>query len=296
MPTSRSRHAALAGLALAAFATVPAAGAADRLPHAARAAQTLERRAVVDADQAVAVDAEHFYAIDDRAIAKHEKATGRQVARWEGPKDGPIIHLDSGVVVDGRLYAAHSNYPQDPMTSSVEVWDVATMEHVDSHSLGIQLGSLTWLDRAPDGAWWGTFANYNRVFGRSPVAYGNKYRTQVVRFADGWRVAEAFVLPDGIVDRFEDMSNSGGSWGPDGLLYVTGHDAGEAYAVEPPAMGSVMRWVDTVTLETTGQGIAWDRSAAEPTLYGIIRGETDEQNMVTSHRVPLREQQQRAAR
>ena len=57
-----------------------------------------------------------------------------------------------------------------------------------------------------------------------------------------------------------------------------------------------MRWVDTVTLETTGQGIAWDRSAAEPTLYGIIRGETDEQNMVTSHRVPLREQQQRAAR
>jgi hypothetical protein len=59
-----------------------------------------------------------------------------------------------------------------------------------------------------------------------------------------------------------------------------------------------MRWVDTVTLETTGQGIAWDRSAAEPTLYGIVRGGTDEQNMVTSHRVPLREQQQqqRAAR
>jgi hypothetical protein len=240
MPTSQSRHAALAGLALATFATAPAASAADRLPHAARAAQTLERRAVVDADQAVAVDAEHFYAIDDQAIAKHEKATGKQVARWEDPKDGPIIHLDSGVVVDGRLYAAHSNYPQDPMTSSIEVWDVATMAHVDSHSLGIQLGSFTWLDRGPDGAWWGTFANYNRVFGRSPVAYGNKYRTQVVRFAEDWRVAEAFVLPDAIVDRFEDMSNSGGSWGPDGLLYVTGHDLGEAYALSPPQGCSVL--------------------------------------------------------
>ncbi len=159
--------------ALAAAVAPPGALAADPLPHEARVATLLEKRAVVEADQAVAADGGHFYAIDDRAIAKYEKATGRLAGKWEGPKDGPIIHLDSGAVIEGKLYAAHSNYPQEPMTSSVEVWDVATMEHVDSHSLGIQLGSLTWLDRAPDGVWWGTFANYNRVFGRSPLAYGN---------------------------------------------------------------------------------------------------------------------------
>jgi hypothetical protein len=273
---------------LLATAPLTAGRAADPLPTEVRQAETLEKRVIPEANQGIAVDAEHYYAIDNRTIAKYRKGTGELVAKWEGTKDGPILHLDSGVVVDGRLYAAHSNYPEDPMTSSVEVWDVATMEHVDSHSFGIQLGSFTWLDRRDDGEWWGTFANYNRVFGKSPLAYGNKHRTTVVRFGEGWRVEEAFVLPDELVDRFEDMSNSGGSWGPDGLLYLTGHDLGEAYAMLPPEAGSAMRWVDTVTLDVRGQGIAWDRSAPEPTLYGIVRGEGDEENQVTAHRVPLR--------
>lgn len=266
-----------------------AARADDPLPTEVRQAETLEKRPIPEANQGIAVDAEHYYAIDNRTIAKYRKGTGERVAVWEGPKGGPILHLDSGVVVDGKLYAAHSNYPEDPMTSSVEVWDVATMEHVDSHSFGILLGSLTWLDHR-DGEWWGTFANYNRVFGKSPFAYGNKYRTTVVRFGEDWRIAEAFVLPEELVERFEDMSNSGGSWGPDGYLYLTGHDLGEAYAMLPPEAGSVMRWVDTVTLDIRGQGIAWDRSAQEPTLYGIVRGQGDEENFVTVHRVPLREQ------
>ncbi len=272
-----------------------AAQAADPLPTEVRTAEALERRPIAEANQGIAVDAEHYYAVDNRTIAKYRKGSGELVGRFESPKGGPIAHLDSGVVVDGRLYASHSNYPEDPMTSSIEVFDVATMRHVDSHSFGIQLGSFTWLDRRDNGEWWGTFANYNRVFGKSPLAYGNKYRTQVVRFTDGWQVAEAFVLPDELVDRFEDMSNSGGSWGPDGLLYLTGHDAGEIYAMLPPEAGSVMRWVDTVTLDGRGQGIAWDRSSAEPTLYGIVRGEGDEENLVTVHRVPLRPQQLAAA-
>lgn len=89
------------------------------------------------ARQGVAADAEYFYAVTDLGIAKHEKKTGKLVTEWKGPKDGPIIHLDSGAIVDGKLYAAHSNYPQEPMTSSVEVWDPATMQHVASHSFGI---------------------------------------------------------------------------------------------------------------------------------------------------------------
>lgn len=111
-----------------------------------------------------------------------------------------------------------------------------------------------------------------------------------LRFADDWRIAEAFVYPDELVDRFEELSNSGGSWGPDGHLYITGHDLGKAYAMLLPEAGSVMRWVDTVTLDVRGQCIAWDRSAEEPTLYGIIRSEDDEENFVTVHCVPLREQ------
>ncbi len=33
------------------------------------------------------------------------------------------------------------------------------------------------------------------------------------------------------------MSNSSGSWGPDGRLWTTGHDLGEAYVMEPSRAG-----------------------------------------------------------
>jgi len=47
-----------------------------------------------EANQGVAVDAEHFYAIDDRAIGKYEKATGRKVAEWRAPAGSPVRHLN----------------------------------------------------------------------------------------------------------------------------------------------------------------------------------------------------------
>src|SRR3546814_8779330 len=56
------------------------------------------------------------------------------------------------------------------MTSSVEVFDTRTMEHVDSFSFGILRGSLTWLDRH-DGAWWAGFANYDND-GDDGLPYG----------------------------------------------------------------------------------------------------------------------------
>ena len=92
-----------------------------------------------DARQAVAVDAEHFYAVNNFRITKHDKRTGEPLIQWDGVSedDGPLIHLDSAMVLEGKLYAAHSNYPIWPMASSVEVWDTATMAHIDSHSFGI---------------------------------------------------------------------------------------------------------------------------------------------------------------
>ncbi len=167
------------------------------------------------------------------------------------------------------------------MTSSVEIWNVETMEHVGTHSLGIDRGSLTWLDYH-DGSCWGTFANYDIVNERAQIAHGGKFNTQVVRFDSEWRVVEAWVLPTEVLDRFENMSNSGGSWGPDGRLYLSGHDPAEAYVMELPERGSILRWVGTVPLAIAGQGIAWDRS--EPNiLYGINRAG----NQVVVSRVDL---------
>lgn len=257
-------------LHLALLTTVAAlAPAAVALAQETIPSETIRTFDIPEADQGIGVDADYFYVVDNTLITKYDKETGEQVGAWEEVDGGPIIHLDSAVVVDGLLYAAHSNYSDWPMTSSVEVWDVATMEHVDTHSFGIDRGSLTWLDYY-DGAWWGGFANYNRVFDGRENVYGNKYNTQVVRFDDEWRVVEAWIIPEPVLAKFEDMSNSGGSWGPDGRLYLSGHDPAEAYVMELPQAGSILNWVATVPLEIAGQGIAWDRS--EPgIIYGIHR-------------------------
>ncbi|RYY15045.1 MAG: cycloisomerase, partial [Alphaproteobacteria bacterium] len=235
-------------------------------------------------DLAVAVDADFFYAIDNRKIAKYDKRTQKLVKTWERPKGGPIQHFDSATVVDGRIYLAHSNYPEWPMASSLEIFDAATLTHVATHSFGIQIGSFTWVDRGPDGQWYGGFANYNRVFDKSPVAYGNKYNTQIVRFDADWQPVEQWTIPEAVVEKFEDMSNSGGSWGPDGKLYLSGHDPAEAYVMQLPEMGPVLDWVATVPLDNHGQGIAWDRSEKD-VIYAIIRGKGDEPNRVTVNRV-----------
>ena len=228
--------------------------------------EVISRFGTEEATQGVAVDAEHFYAISNRHIGKYEKDTGRRVGGWEGPAEGPIIHLDSGVVIDGLLYCAHSNYPGVPMVSSIEIFDAATLRHVGSHSLGILAGSATWVDRA-EGHWWVAFGNYaggGGVQGRGPAW------TNLLQFDDSWRRVAGFVYPSKVVEQFEEMSNSGGAWGSDGQLYITGHDHGEVFVLSLPTAGSVLTLEKEVPVTAEGQGIAWDRD--EPgTLYSIIR-------------------------
>ena len=176
-------------LALCASLAIVAAPAAAR--------PTLEQIAefqIPEANQGIGVDQKHFYAIDNRAITKYDKKTGKLVKKWSGDKDGPIIHLDSAMVMNGRIYCAHSNYPQWPMTSSVEIWDAETLEHVGSHSFGIERGSLTWIDWH-DGHWWMTFANYDRPFGPNKTPYGHKVATQMVKMTPDFRVVQAWVMP-----------------------------------------------------------------------------------------------------
>jgi hypothetical protein len=192
------------------------------------------------------------------------------VEEWKGLGAGePLTHLDSAVVYRDAVYAAHSNYPDWPMTSSVEVWNARKLEHVGSHSFGIGLGSVTWLDRHAE-SWWGAFGNYDRVQAGMSRPYGETQHTQIVRLGDDFRIEEAWTLPEGILERLRPMSNSGGSWGPDGFLYLTGHDRNEIYVTCIPAAGSTVVWLGTVSVPgLDGQGIAWDRSVDERVLWAI---------------------------
>jgi len=250
---------------------------------AAPALEQIGEFTVREANQGVGVDAGHFYAVDNYAIGKYDKSTGKLVKKWQGDKKGPILHLDSAMVMDGKLYAAHSNYPQWPMTSSIEIFDAESMEHIGTHSFGIQWGSLTWADWH-DGHWWMTFANYDRLLGPGKTPYGHKANTVMVKFTKDFRPVQSWTLPKAILDRFEDMSNSGGSWGPDGYLYLTGHDPAELYRMRLPKAGSVLELVDIIPMNIRGQGIAWDRSQPG-VIYGIIRATAKERAEGGGHKV-----------
>ena len=253
-------------LALAlALAPAPVAVFAQGGPNHA-AFEEVRRFATEEATQGVAVDADHFYAIANRRIGKYDKRSGERVDEWVGAADGPIIHLDSGIVRDGRLYCAHSNYPGVPMVSSIEIFDTETMDHVGSHSFGIFGGSATWVDWA-EGHWWVAFGHYAGFGG---VADQGPAWTNVVQFDESWRRVAGYVYPSDVVERFERMSNSGGTWGTDGQLYATGHDEGEVFVLSLPTAGSVLELREVLPVTAEGQGIAWDRG--EPgTLYSIIR-------------------------
>jgi hypothetical protein len=218
----------------------------------------LRRFDAKEARQGVAVDKNYIYVIGTREIGKYDKLTGEFITSWNEAENGPVIHLDSGVIIEGKLYCAHSNYPGIPMTSSVEVWDAKTLEHIDSHSFGIHWGSCTWVDFY-NGFWWAAFAQYDKW--KSETNKGTEWTT-IVKFDENWHYLNTWVFPLDVIERFRPMSNSGGSWGSDGLLYCTGHDRPELYAMQIPVSGTKLELIDIVPIDNTGQGIAWDRSEA----------------------------------
>jgi len=260
--------------ALAAQAPAEAARAAADSVHTTAPSEEVRRYPAPEARQGVAVDARHFYAVDDSRIAKYDKASGRKVAEWAGDP-GKFPHLNSCEIVAAELVCASSNYPQLPMSSSVEIFDPARMIHLRSIPLGPQPGSLTWVDRR-DGAWWAVFANYD---GRGGEPGRDHRHTLLVRFDDGWRRTQAWSFPPTVLDRFAPRSSSGGGWGDDGLLYVTGHDAAELYVLR--LAGAVLEHVATVPIQAEGQAVAWDVSQPR-VLFGVSRARRE----VVAMRIP----------
>jgi hypothetical protein len=223
---------------------------------------------VKEAKQAVAVDNRFFYAINNSTITKYSKKDSSPVKTWDGEKEG-IKHLNSGVVIKGKLYCANTNYPEIPMASSVEIFDVNSMEHIGNHSFGIAPhGSLTWVDQH-DGFWWAGFAHY----AGKEASEGRDVRwTALVKYDMEWRELESWVFPKNLIALFTPKSNSGGGWGNDGKLYCTGHDRPELYVLKLPKSGFTLEHTGTLPAPIEGQGIAMDHSVKEGVvIYGIKR-------------------------
>lgn len=202
-----------------------------------------------EARQAAAADGRFVYAIDNSVIAQYDRETGRRIAN----SSGDASHLNSGFFRDGKLYCAHSNYPQKPEHSEIKVLDPATMRLSTYKDFGASAGSLTWCVFA-EGCWWCNFAYYDAENGK----------TYLAKFDDAWREAARWTYPPAMIRAFGKRSASGGIW-RDGQFLVTGHDDRELYVLELPAAGNVLRHVATVPVPFTGQGFADD-----PTTGGLV--------------------------
>ena len=227
-------------------------------------AETL-RRYHGPATQGVAVGPDDVYAVSNFTLTRFDKATGEKKAEWVGERTR-FPHINSCAVIAAELVCASSNYPATPHVSTVEVFDPVDLHHVRSIALGLGTGSATWVDRR-DGIWWVMFANYD---GRGGEAPRDHRHTTLVQFDDQWHRLQAWALPVSIQERIAPMSISGGGWGPDGRLYLTGHDLPELYVVALPNGGGVLDHVETLGIEAQGQAVDWDESRPGM-LYGITR-------------------------
>lgn len=230
--------------------------------------EEIGRYPAVEAGQGAAADAEFVYAIVNTAIGQYRKQDGTFVKRWANPRDGLVRHINSCYAENSRLYCANSNFPEIPMASSIEVFDTQTMTHVDTYSLGMQEeGSLTWFERIP-GGWIAGYAQYDKNGG---LPYKNHNYASVVRYDNEWRRTGGWMIPETVISRMQPNAASGGGLGPDGLLYLTGHDLPEMYVMALPDMGPKLVHIATIDIDVEGQAFAWDKSGSDRIVYGISR-------------------------
>jgi hypothetical protein len=211
----------------------------------------LETRVVPSeyATQAAAVDDRHIYAVANKEIAKIDRATGEKLA----VSDGKASHLNSAVVMDGKIYCAHSNFPQKPERGEILVLDPKTMKLGVFREFSEPPGSLTWALRK-DGDWWCHFAHYGKDHGNSIL----------VRYDADWKETGRWAYPPEFVAEWGKMSLSGAVW-KGGELLATGHDRKRIYRLRIPADGKVVEWVSTHASPFPGQGIALD-----PVTGGLV--------------------------
>lgn len=207
-----------------------------------------------EARQAVAVDGNSVYVIDNKVIGQYDRKTGKRTGR----STGDAHHLNSGFVYEGKLYCAHSNYPAEPEQSEIKVLDLSSMKLSDFKVFSDPPGSLT-VAVQKSGAWWCIFAHYKE----------ENAKTLLVKYDSNWNEQARWTFPPVVISDLGKSSISGAIWDGETLL-ATGHDKKVIYRLTVPDEGTVLNYIDTVPTPFPGQGIAADPQTGG--LVGINRG------------------------
>jgi hypothetical protein len=208
------------------------------------------------ATQAAVADAQYVYAISNTVIAQYDRTNGRLVRKGSSPD---AKHLNSGFLHEGRIYAAHSNYPAVPHESDIRVFDPAEGNLTVFHTFDEPPGSLVWCLRR-GGNWWCCFAHYG----------ADNARTVLIEYADGGFAREhrRLTFPVEVVADWDGMSGSGGIWDGDTLL-VSHHHEPVLYRLTVPVGGRELVLESAHVSPFPGQGFA--RDPATGGLVGIDR-------------------------
>jgi hypothetical protein len=227
------------------------------------------KKVPTEANQGVAVDKNYYYAISNTRITKYIKISDETVATWQAETNSKgfehFKHMNSGTVIDGKLYVAHSRYSIDPNDNTIEIFNVKNdlLEYEKTIPMPRKHGSLTWIDQHPDGSWWMCYAVYGKNVNNKTKLV--KYNFKNAKFAE----VRTWFFPKEVVENWGDMSCSGGSWGADGYLYTTGHDHAKAFVLQLDKFNELIYLRTESDLGFYGQAIAWDRFSKIPMLWGI---------------------------
>jgi hypothetical protein len=217
------------------------------------------------ATQAAAADDRFVYAVSNTAIAKYDRASGRLL----GLSTGKAAHLNSAFVRQGKVYCAHSNYPQKPDQSEIKRFDPDTLELTTFHRFDQPPGSLTWC--VHDGRfWWCCFAHYKQ----------DNARTVLLQMTGQFHELARWTFPTLVVNDWGGMSASGGVWDGSHLL-VIGHDRPALYQFRLPKEGTTLEFGEALACPFPGQGIAVD-----PKTGGLVGIDRKRQAIVFAQRQP----------
>lgn len=207
----------------------------------------------VFATQAAAADEHHVYAISNSVVAQYERKTGKLLRR--GTAEG-TWHLNSGFLHQGKIYCAHSNYPDLPHQSDIRTFDPATGKFTIFHTFTEPPGSLVWCVLR-EKSWWCCFAHYGQ----------KNAQTVLVEMDTRFRERRRWTFPEKVIADWDGASASGGIWDGDTLL-ISHHHFPVLYRLRVPKTGTVLEFVEALRSPFPGQGIAVDPTGG---LVGIDR-------------------------
>ncbi len=253
--TAASETTAAEGRQVAATQAAPSGSALPTLPGYTE----VRRLPSPHATQAAAADATRLFAISNTTVATYDRETGQLLATATA---AGTEHLNSGFFHEGKLYAAHSNYPELPHASDIRVFDPETNTLSVHHVFPDPPGSLVWCLHH-DGHWWCCFAWYG----------DDNARSMLIEYADDGFDTETrrLTFPADVIADFDGMSASGGVFDGDTIL-ASHHHFPVLYRLRIPddPEATSLELSETLACPFPGQGIATD-PATPGGLVGIDR-------------------------